>query len=437
MRKFAAVAAVAVSVFAVPVTFAAESAEVDAGDISAPAMGTEATVVPPRDFLDVAVPGWTTVAGNPKNPKNLVATASGACLAYRSSNGGRTWSRPVALPIGIGYLNECYQASVAYAPDGKSVYAAYEVDPLAASAYETNILVTRSEDNGATWRRPVVAAATLDGIDVEYYSLVLTTPVRATDADGVYLIAFYVSGDGIGPCESIVFARSVDRGANWSPPKTVTGACPGDEGDIIGDATVAGGVDGDVLVAWTHYASLDQRVLGTVKVRRSQNHGATFGPTIVAATDVALYPDWYAQLDAKVGNQGTAHIVYQRQAPSQGDQGDIGYIWGAPPYRTWAAPVTISDDTVGSTQSAPLLATQTCGSTTLLQVAWGDARKLYPDTDVFYTRKLAQPGSAWSTNLQVSDSSGGSPAGLATSPGGAFATWYGYGSRILSGVTCP
>ncbi|MFO1152851.1 MAG: hypothetical protein U1E42_04160 [Rhodospirillales bacterium] len=119
------------------------------------------------------------------------------------------------------------------------------------------------------------------------------------------------------------------------------------------------------------------------------------------------------------------------------------------------------NDETRRSQSSPVLTAQTCGTSSLLQVAWADAR-LSPASDpaqscdVFYTRKLAR-GSAWSSNLRVSDvssfkrieSCAASPV-MAVAPGGALAAWTDrrdstdardfksdvYTSRILSGVSC-
>lgn len=163
----------------------------------------------------------------------------------------------------------------------------------------------------------------------------------------------------------------------------------------------------------------------------------------------------------KIGHQGAAHLVYGREG-GQGDAGDIEYIWSpGPPYTTWSQPVTVNDDALPRTQHSPSLATQKCGASTILHLVWQDER-LSPATDpdryadIFYARKIAKNGAAWSKNVRVSGKSSLTSfamfPGLAASQGRVFAAWTDhsdktdsdydyetdvYGSGILSGVSCP
>ena len=179
-----------------------------------------------------------------------------------------------------------------------------------------------------------------------------------------------------------------------------------------GTAEIAGGRGGDVLLVWSDVET-EAGHPGRINAMLSRNHGGSFAPEVVAVSDASRFT--FGSLDVKVGKEETAHVVYERQPRSKGDDADIGYIWSARPYRTWSAAVTLNDETA-HTQSSPSLTTQTCGMSTVLQVAWSDAR-LPPaadperSCDVFYTRKLARRGSAWSPNLRASDASSFKSAG--------------------------
>ena len=131
----------------------------------------------------------------------------------RSGDAGRTWSAPILLPDASGNPGgTCFYDDVAYAPDGKRVYAAYT-----DGASSPRILVSSSTDDGGTWAKPVVAIEDPYG-DNSYLSPSLATPLRETDAKWVYLTAQSKDGD---PGTSIWFKSSADRGASWSLTRSI------------------------------------------------------------------------------------------------------------------------------------------------------------------------------------------------------------------------
>lgn len=436
------------------------------------ALAAGTTVGAPKDLMDFALANnprrqefSSSIAANPKKPNMLVVagttcSSSGCrCVVYRSHDAGRTWSQPVTLPQPhVQTTSSCNGVDVAYAPNGKRVYAAYSDNYSEEGHYggsivvnsSEDIVVSSSEDNGATWRRPVIA---LKG-DLENYSY--ATPRIATPLDEIESRWIYVTGLRAyhNPSGSFDFTRSADAGATWSTPKDLGGWTSMSEIDMV-RGNVAGGKAGEVLVAGggIYGPYLEAAVL----VARSHNHWVSFDPEVAAATE---YPT--SAPDVKIGHKGAAHIVYARW--ESGDSGDIRYIWSpGPPYTTWSEPVTVNDDGARRSQAGPSLATQRCGAFTVLHLVWEDPR-LRPMADcfndgfardcywdVFYARKVAKSGAGWSKNVRVSGKSsltGGDGAlspDVAASQGRAFAVWAdrrdgetdAYGSEILSGVTCP
>ncbi|MFO1129356.1 MAG: sialidase family protein [Rhodospirillales bacterium] len=308
-----------------------------------------ARVSTPQDRKDVPIaadPGKAelsqAIAANPKNPARLVAVISrglwsGPCFAVRSSDGGRTWSQPVALPPARAL--SCSGADVAFAPDGSRVYAAYNYDDASEAM---SILVSTSKDNGANWDDPIVA---LQGDpNYWYYSMPrLAAPLGEQDAAYVYVTARRDAGE---PSGDFVFTRSNDFGTTWSTPQRFAGY---DEDNHV-SANVTGGAAGDVLVVWSNTDDFfTDPESSNIKVMRSGDYGQTFAAPVIAAK--APFHLINGVPDIKVGTKGAAHIVYSRYRNTNYDGSDVQYTWSAgPPYTT------------GRNRSTPTRASPTAGT---------------------------------------------------------------------------
>ena len=418
-----------------------------------------------------------SVAANPKSKKYLVAGSQSfpsanfetGCVAYSSSDSGATWSAPYPMPQLESY-SFCSDPVIVYAPNGSRVYYTYmdikSVDDLTnwPASYTANVdwdvVVSYSDDNGATWVGPVVA---LDGDPYEMTftpcpqpweycgtvsepGFVFDKPWIGTHVDPgqsawVYVTAteFPVTAE---PAESAIsFTGSSNKGASWSAPFTV--ASGGQDWRVQGSRPV-GGLGGEVLVAW--YDQGDDGWLGggfEIRTRRSYNHGAvgSWDDIVVAATDSyelqyflgpyffpdpfgGFYKRWWCAMfpDVEVDLQGRAHIVYTHDPDPSFDtaeDGDIRYIASpGPPYGagSWSTPMTVNDDGMVRAQGYAALKVQHgSDGEALVHVIWEDSR-LSPDVpiefpnspnlyyDIFYARK---PGTYpfFSRNMRVSEAS--------------------------------
>jgi uncharacterized repeat protein (TIGR01451 family) len=376
-----------------------------------------------------------TVAANPKDKKHLVAAShlatpgAGPVIVdvritiFRSEDGGATWSGPVLADRLPGAIFSS-DPVLAYTPDGSRVYLAYldEKDPADGTRWD--ILVSHSDDNGATWSTPVIALRAQPGF------FGYDKPWIDADNSHVYVTA---TKFGPGRSRSIALASSSDKGASFpnsaAPvlldtvlfPRLVEGARP----------TV--GPNGEVLVAW-YDSGPDGPFIGSFEINtaRSGNFAASFDPSVVAVTDsfelpywlgpFASYHRWWAGMlpDVEIDAKGDAHIVYAHDpvanplfipgipggVSTTPEDGDIRYITSSgPSFTTWSSPVTVNDDASGTAQGFPALEIQN-GDT--LHVIWEDHRLSSTDNlyyDIFYSRKLPGQGVGWSTNFRVSDAS--------------------------------
>jgi Neuraminidase (sialidase) len=109
--------------------------------------GTEVAGTPGDASVTVGPDGVPTVAWN-----DIASRHSSRTLASRSRDGGRSWSRPVAVSRVRG---QAIQASVAAAGDGTLGITWYDDrrDPGGSAAWKFDVWFAFSRDGGRSWRR--------------------------------------------------------------------------------------------------------------------------------------------------------------------------------------------------------------------------------------------------------------------------------------------
>jgi hypothetical protein len=395
-----------------------------------------------------------TVAANPRHKRKLVAGShffgppapeSNRCVAYRSANGGRTWSAPLAMPQ-LGPTSQCSDPVLAYAPDGSRVYYAYmdikfEAGPDTFTV-DLDILVSSSSNDGRTWTGPVVA---LDGSptvftpdpDTTVLGFQYDKPWIGTSLDDknwVYVTATRFDDFTPGDCH-IAFTRSAAKGraGSWRSPTIVDHSAGGCGNPVVVQGSrPAGGRHGELLLAWYH-SGTDGWLEGPfqIRTRRSSNHGRTFQPIRVAASDSVeapfflgpqfFYHRWWGTMfpDVEIDGRGRAHLLYTHDPVAGSDtaeDGDVRYVTSpVPPYRRWSSPVTVNDDGLQRAQGYAALATQRVGSRVRVHALWEDHRLspelpiAFPNSpnlyyDIFAAGRTVGRG-GWSSNRRVSDAS--------------------------------
>lgn len=377
------------------------------------------------------------------------------CVAYFSQDGGATWSAPTPMPQ-LTSDSSCSDPVLAFA-DGRFYYAYMDIKffsefafPLFTFGSDFDILVSFSDDGGATWTGPSVA---LDGdpfsitinldtgqVDIDpgfnYDKNWIAT--HPDDDDFVYVTATrfdnFLAFPDPGDCH-IAFTRSnIDDGGlgPWSPPALLDSSSGGCANPVVvqGSRPTAG-YDGDVLVAW--YNSGDDGWLEgsfEIRTRHSGDNGATWDPTVTAVVDSFEAPFWLGPFvgyhrwwgtmfpDVEIGEDGRAHIVYTHdpeENPFPGfsdtaEDGDVRIVSSqddgdddALPYVSWSAPVTLNDD--GGDRAQGYAALEAQGS---LHVIWEDHRLSSADNlefDIFYTTMEDDDDKGWSANTRITTAS--------------------------------
>jgi hypothetical protein len=422
-----------------------------------------------------------TVAVNPANKKYLVAGShlypvggQVRCAAYRSTDGGASWSSAVLVPQ-LTPASNCSDPVIAYAPDGNRVYYAHmDVKDVQDNSgfpgviyIESNwdIIVSYSDDNGATWSAPVIAldgdpytvrytrcgpsdyCGTLIEPGFAYDKPWIGTPHDAAESAWVYVTSSRF--DAPGPVR-ISFARSSNKGASYGAAQVLES---GDDVVVVQGSRPTGGAGGDVLVAW-YSSGADGWLNGSFRIRTrySTNHGAAWNAALTAAQDTSelpfwlgphtFYKRWWGSMfpDVEIDGDGLAHLVYTRdpvangictegtlvlyQCSSNAEDGDIRYGFSAgPPYNVWSAPATVNDDGLNRAQGYAALKVQFGSAGSSIHVIWEDTR-LTPEVppsslsdcflsatpvcnssnlyyDIFYA--TLQPGVGSSANARVTD----------------------------------
>lgn len=409
------------------------------------ALASEYAVSPPRDFADVKLAtagtvGGQSVAVNPKNANAFVASyaAQRICWVRTSSNAGRTWTAAKKLPAGD---RNCKASALIWAPDGSRVYAAYSYLNLDASF---GVLLSSSTDNGRSWSPPREAAH----YPSEYApvrSLKLATPLRAGDANWLYLL---IDRPPV-PYYQYDFVRSSNQGKTWSVPRDMPPALVND--NYITPPSIAGGPGGEILIAWGIsgcWVFPCGQPKSEIQVNRSNDWGTTFETYLTAV------PSTFGDTAVGFGGGETAHVVY---TVSSGLSPRTYYIYSTKaPYTTWSTPTAINGSSSATRFSPPALTVSACGSgTSVLHAVWLDNRAGSETYNVYYTRKVAKTGEPWSPNLRLSGIS--LPAAwntslnlvpaIAAGSGTAVGIWgqnddyFGFrpawASRISPGVSCP
>ncbi len=182
---------------------------------------------------------------------NNQSNSDNAILVSRSSDGGRTWSNPIAVQRdGAQFFND-KESITADPADARFVYATWDRLPT-SGAVGGPTWFARTIDGGASWE-PARAIYDPGPGSQTINNLIVVLPNGA-------LINFFTELSGPGQsAASLRLIRSPDKGATWSAPITIAvkqtvGTVDPETGVRIRDGTllgaIAAGRDGSLAVVW-------------------------------------------------------------------------------------------------------------------------------------------------------------------------------------------
>jgi hypothetical protein len=414
-----------------------------------------------------------SIAVNPVNKKFMVTVSNAwnpgnnaynynPCMAYRSDNGGVTWSPGVATwPLWSSddpwWLQsgreQCSEPVVAYSPDGKRVYMAYltmaswyyeehENDTYCSYYWEkSDIMVTYSDDNGLNWDGPGAEALNGEGNYINecynsdtgwgfydtYYGFDYDKPWLATSSfdpaqsNYVYLTATRFDNSYPGDVR-IAFTRSSDRARTFDSPKLLESGYDPKMNilAVVQGSRPVSGVGPGVVVSW-YNSGHDGWLTGSFEIHTaySPDNGATFKPVVVAARDeyetsYRLGPNdsfhlWWTSMFPSIAMdaKNKLHIAYTSSPSSDwssAEAGNIRYLSSSrAPYKDYTLPITVNHDGLITAQGHPAIAVENQGT---VHLTWEDHR-ISPNLDntlyeTYWARKV--PGAtSFSKEQSVSD----------------------------------
>ncbi len=338
----------------------------------------------------------------------LPATVGASSLSgyARSDDGGQTFTDLGRVPPSsrsIGYSDP----SLGVDSQGNFYFANLQYVPVRRTTLSA-LGVAQSVDGGRTFTEPVLVSGT-DQANFQDKELIAVDNTGGRFDGSVYMAWTEFSPDGT----HILFVRSTDGGKTFSAPIVLS------DDILVQGATPAVGPDGEVYVVWL---SLDSE--RTLKIRRSDDGGVSFGPTVTAAQLARTFDPQASNVcrrQALKGGirtlelpsvaidrsptsffRGTIYIAYQSDPDGSGpDISDVFLVRSLDGGKTFSKPVRVNDDQTHTDQFMPAVAVAADGT---VGVFFYDRRLDQENLkiDVYFARSR-NGGETFEPNIRVTD----------------------------------
>ena len=212
-----------------------------------------------------------------------------------SSDGGATWSGPVAL---VDRINVGNVGIVMAVGPGGVLHAVWTLwEPTGPTTARTTLLTSRSHDGGVSWSPPSPVAHLLAAGVPGMRTGDILASLAADPRNGALYVAWQDARNTGGAVDQVLLARSTDGGATWSAPVRVSDG-PADAPAFTPAVAVNG--KGHVGVSYSSLRNDPNRNHWVDQyLAFSKNGGRAFGPSkrVTArsfpASDAALSRGWF------------------------------------------------------------------------------------------------------------------------------------------------
>lgn len=220
---------------------------------------------------DVAVDLATDGAGH------WVAVTTGPYVSTSSDNGD-TWTNPVLLPGGLyGSMFWAHESNVV--TDGLGTWLISWIFDDDTPGVDSEVMVSRSSDNGATWSLPMLIAS--DAATSSGYN---NRPRLAADGTGRWMATWHTA-DPVNGDDDIRFTTSSDNGFTWAPVAWLMATAPLDTINQNWPDVATDG-HGHWVISYNEFgiAAVDWRI----KTRQSADFGVTWASPLTHGMTLGL-----------------------------------------------------------------------------------------------------------------------------------------------------
>lgn len=251
---------------------------------------------PTSPFRDSVYVAWDNASF-----RNGKSSANNALLVSRSTDGGKTFSAPIAVNSLTGGPSSVIGADPFVGPTG-DVYVAWH------DVQNSGLLVNRSTDGGATFGQPTTIAPTV---------IPFAANIAPQASRGALLYPACGADQSAGPSRGTLYcswmdetasngtdifvANSTDRGATWSPPVRVNDDPAGTVKDQFNQWLSVDPVTGTINLSWNDARNDPADTKTDIYTSDSTNGGTSFAPNVKVTT--AVSDESAANPAADSGNQ--------------------------------------------------------------------------------------------------------------------------------------
>jgi len=323
--------------------------------------------------------------GSPPSPDAAPVGGGAPALAPTSKDAGRlSWTDAERIDDVSRRSGRTAPGGGALAVDDGSVHAVWQ---SVLSRSNSEVCYRRSDDGGRTW---------FPGVRLTHTEGRALAPRIAVSGNHVHVVWKDKRHDDNG---ELYYARSLDRGRNWSDPRRMTD-------DDYRSSAAQVDVHGDtVLITWEDYSTNNKR--SDVEFLRSTDQGDTWSARQSLAPAVNGCP--VLVVDAR----GVVHASlcsWDHASESRGYNYEIYYRRSKDGGGTWEPRVRLTDDRIGDSRF-PVVAE----GNGVVHVVWWDDRddttgshRGYPPIDpaeghnfeVYYKRSL-DGGDTWESDARL------------------------------------
>jgi hypothetical protein len=369
-------------------------------------------------FLEVVI------AADPRDPSRLLAAAilyTRGVVAYRSSDGGKTWSQALVFqkstadPLADPVIQAIGDPAIAWGADGLHYAVFYRLKANMKLRSEPRPLqLVHSADGGKTWATPVRVMG--DWLDRPF----LAVDQSGGKFNGRLYCDFSVILAGDTPRLEIL--TSSDGGRTFSPPRYLMaehcqhGVLAVPTGWSATDTLMGGQsavlADGTFIVPYTVFRPPPRNNMSQVlelRLRRSTNGGESFFPEQYVATlgerqDDSEYVSTFPMMAADPGSAHFKNQVYLVWHQYIAKHYRVFLACSKDKGATWSKPIAISEQPEREPYYAvlPAVAVNRKG---ILAVTWYDSRESrpgMPSSNVRFRASL-DGGDTWLPSVRVTD----------------------------------